>query len=696
MDADDFGNIYFRTEAKWITYPSTRTVYKYDSELRFVSSAPVVGTFRYPSTIREISGSVYLPGRDADIWSVYATTWKYDSSLVLQSTAPFPGYAGFSDIAADEDGGLYSVGRGFPPSSGSDLGVLVKHAPDMVIISSVNFSSTTTPGTIAISTHSQRIFLGGIDITGGWISKYDYNLNFISSITIPNIPDGWPNTRVNRIVISPDRNIIAVGAYQNKMWLARISLDLVTVSSVTMDFPENVFDEGTSIAVSRNGDVYVSGGSALSSISDLRTAWLGWFTYADEAGVQEGVSPGSPTFTAVSIDSFSVVWASTYPASTLYYAQISTSSDFVPVLASSSTYNKSANFSGLSVNTTYYARVYDPLKCDMVDLGHISTMARALLSLSIDNVWSSSAAISWTPNGNPEWTKYLIRMWGGEGNFATLATVSTTNAVVSLPEGITVDIGVYSINNEGVSLPLCPIIGLSMSSAAQTAVQAGVGKTVLYTGASGEITAHIPAGSFDEAVSVTIKTPAVWSVPAPTAGLLALRSPVNLEVTLDKALQPSRNVEITVAYRDDDLGPMDESKLVLARYDEPHAVWVPLPSARDAANNRITAVTRHFSLFQVMQVSPAATLAGVTVGPNPLRPSRSPGQKFTFRNLPAGGRVRIYTYSGELLCEARADGSGIAVWDGRNKTNSAVASGLYLALVEGNGGKKLLKLVIER
>ena len=90
------------------------------------------------------------------------------------------------------------------------------------------------------------------------------------------------------------------------------------------------------------------------------------------------------------------------------------------------------------------------------------------------------------------------------------------------------------------------------------------------------------------------------------------------------------------------------------------------------------------------------TLTGVTVGPNPLRPSRTPGQKFTFRNLPADGRVRIYTYLGELLYETRADASGMAVWDGRNKANNAVASGLYLALVQGSGGKKMIKLVIER
>lgn len=690
MDTDEVGNVYFRTEAAGV---SIRTVYKYDKDLQFVSSRPFAGSFNYAGRLRVIAGSVFLSGRETD-FSMYAGTWKFDSNLVLQSTEPFPGPHGFRDIASDEFGNFYSVGIGLPPGGGSSVGVLMKAAPDLVEISSVNFSSTTTPISVGVSTYSRSIFIGGIDAGGGFVSKFDYDLNLKSSMTFPGIQDGWPNTLVQKIVIAPDNNLIASGVFQNRLLLARISPDLVILSSMTIDFPENTFSEGDSVAVSRSGDVYVVGGSGPSSNSYPRTAWLGWFTYADEAGAQRGVT--AAPFTALSTGSLTAVWASTYQATTLYYASISTSPDFSPVLASSSTYNTQAAFDGLGINTTYYARVYDPLKGAMVDLGSISTLAMPPAFLFLDSVWSSSAAISWTPNGNPDWTKYVIALWDGGVSSATIASVSTTSAVVGLPEGSTVYLSVRSMNNDGVVIPFYPIIGLLTLPAAQTAVQTGVDKTVLYNGPSGEIKANIPAGSFGEAVNVTIKTPAAWNVPGPTAGLLALNSPVNLEVTLDKNLQPSRDVEITVGYRDADLGGRDESKLVLARYDEAHAVWVPLLSTRDAANNRISAATRHFSLFQLMQVTPAATLSGVTVGPNPLRPSRNPGQKFTFRNLPADGRVRIYTYLGELLWEGNADVSGMAAWDGRNKWNSAVASGLYLALVEGRGGKKLLKLVIER
>ena len=57
---------------------------------------------------------------------------------------------------------------------------------------------------------------------------------------------------------------------------------------------------------------------------------------------------------------------------------------------------------------------------------------------------------------------------------------------------------------------------------------------------------------------------------------------------------------------------------------------------------------------------PASTLShlGITVGPNPLRPVVNQGSVMTFRNLPAGCRVRIFSYVGEKLVDATADGAG--------------------------------------
>jgi len=198
MDTDSSGNLYFSTEDDWGN-EKNRAVYKYDKDLQFVSSQPFSGSFNYAGRLRVIAGNVFLSGQESGLESIYGGTWQFDSNLVLLSTAPFPGPYGFKDIASDEFGNLYSVGTGHPHGTGSVVGVLVKASPDLVEISSVNFSSATTPFSVCVSTYSQSIFVGGIDGGGGFVVKFDYDLNLISSITFPGIQDGWPNT-VERLV----------------------------------------------------------------------------------------------------------------------------------------------------------------------------------------------------------------------------------------------------------------------------------------------------------------------------------------------------------------------------------------------------------------------------------------------------------------------------------------------------------------
>ena len=70
----------------------------------------------------------------------------------------------------------------------------------------------------------------------------------------------------------------------------------------------------------------------------------------------------------------------------------------------------------------------------------------------------------------------------------------------------------------------------------------------------------------------------------------------------------------------------------------------------------------------------------MTIGPNILRTSSNPGQVMTFRHLPSGARVRIYTIRGELLFDASDDGTGNAAWNGKNAAGRQVASGVYVAL----------------
>ncbi|MFH2203355.1 MAG: hypothetical protein ABIJ96_09595 [Elusimicrobiota bacterium] len=227
-----------------------------------------------------------------------------------------------------------------------------------------------------------------------------------------------------------------------------------------------------------------------------------------------------------------------------------------------------------------------------------------------------------------------------------------------------------------------------------TSISPGNSYTITHSLSGRAVEIGIPQGAFAEAVELTVRLPA--SVPAPGARMTPLAGAVNLELSLNKAVQPLKDLRITLAYFDADAGGLTEANFVLARYDAVRALWIALPTQRDASANRISAQTDHLSKFQILQAGAAQSISEVTVGPNPLRPSRNPEQQMTFRNLSADARVRIYTYLGERLRELTVDGTGMAVWDGRNESGRRVASGVYLALIQGAGDKRIIRVAIER
>jgi len=61
-------------------------------------------------------------------------------------------------------------------------------------------------------------------------------------------------------------------------------------------------------------------------------------------------------------------------------------------------------------------------------------------------------------------------------------------------------------------------------------------------------------------------------------------------------------------------------------------------------------------------------------------------------------KVRIYTFLGELVREIKADGNGMAHWDGLNRAGLKTASGVYIAFVQTKDKKssKSFKVAVER
>lgn len=93
--------------------------------------------------------------------------------------------------------------------------------------------------------------------------------------------------------------------------------------------------------------------------------------------------------------------------------------------------------------------------------------------------------------------------------------------------------------------------------------------------------------------------------------------------------------------------------------------------------------------------APSSTVATAKAYPNPFRPAQGQSQ-ITITALPANARVRVYNMKGSLVKDLSSDGSGFAYWDGTNQSGSPAASGVYFVFAQGAGGKRTLKVAIER
>lgn len=133
------------------------------------------------------------------------------------------------------------------------------------------------------------------------------------------------------------------------------------------------------------------------------------------------VAPATPFASPVSSVSATLVWSggSNGPAA-LYQAEVSTD-DFATLNAASATYATSAAFYGLQPNTTHQLRVRASDAYGRVT-GYVLSMPTATAAAAPVSpaaaVFTSSAAISWSVNGNPAGTEFDVRL--STDSFATV------------------------------------------------------------------------------------------------------------------------------------------------------------------------------------------------------------------------------------------------------------------------------------
>lgn len=202
------------------------------------------------------------------------------------------------------------------------------------------------------------------------------------------------------------------------------------------------------------------------------------------------------------------------------------------------------------------------------------------------------------------------------------------------------------------------------------------------------VTLRAPARTFPTDVVVTI------SSFLPTGTLCPNATNIAFSIVPTPALQPIGSLYFTFDYLPAELGTISPSRALLLRYDPGSNTCVPLETAVDTASGKMTARINHFSLFQVGQVPLSATAETARIFPNPYYAGRD--GYVTVDNVPPGARVRIFTLRGEQVLDVKANSTGLLTWSGTNGSGRAVASGVYLVMVESGGSKKILKLAVIR
>ncbi|PKM97926.1 MAG: hypothetical protein CVU79_05705 [Elusimicrobia bacterium HGW-Elusimicrobia-3] len=397
-------------------------------------------------------------------------------------------------------------------------------------------------------------------------------------------------------------------------------------------------------------------------------------------------------------------------AGTYYQAAISSNTDFSGTVLSSVTLANTAAFTGLVSNASYYLRVSALNRTGVatdppIALGTALTWPTTAYALpkaeAFFDMMTDGFSLRWEPNGNSSHTVYYVEA-STKADFSVINSSRLINALSCTFSDLAIDttywLQIQARGQSGIQSAFADAGSTRTLLSTQGNALALQETTVSLETSYGTISVLLPSGAIGGSTRLTI-TPSTFTLPGPASAVSQL-TPTGIGLVINH-FPPTLvlgAITITLPYRIADLPPgIDRSRLVLALHDDVNNIWVPLPSVSDTANNLVVGQTWHLSTFQLMQSNPGTGLAAVKIYPNPYRPN-SVSDVMHFANLPAGARVKIYTFLGELVRSLKADVNGMAHWDGANDDGRAAASGVYIAFIRTSDKKssKSFKVALER
>lgn len=623
-----------------------------DKNLIILSS--ITFTSAYGGYIFDIAfdrdGHGYFSGYKSGGW-----LGKLTPSLTLLSDSTAVGTS--SGLTWDSEGNLWTCG-------GSGVFRASKIAADISVLGAVNYNLSAIYhgcADIEYAPDGDLYLFGGA--TSGSVpdrraiaARVGTNFVLKSSASFEGLPSS--NMFIKDATIDRDGDIWFDGVANDRMWFGRYGPGLVLRSTMVYEtYYSGKYLEA--IDASADGSILAAGAT-----SDVRF-WIARL-------VDTPVRPAS-ILSAPHRSSATWTWtASTSPAVTGYRL----SGAFSGAIGNVTSYT----LTGLSPGATYYLGVAainpdgeSSVIGSSVVIGYVPAAPAAVSA----QVWLTSAAWTWTASTGPNLSAYRL-----SGAVSAIVT-ATSYTLTGLAFGATYYLGISAINSVGDS----DVVGSSIVTPASgppsiTSVDPSAGGVATY----GSISVTVPQGAFSVPVVLTLKTPSSFPSGSGATG-------VGLEITLDAAVQPTREIRILVPYSGALAPGLDESKLILARWDT-RGFWVPLNTTVNLRDKTVAAYTNHFSLFQVMAGQTAAGVDAPRVFPNPLRPSLG-HTTMTFTNLPGSTRLRVYTGDGLLVREMITSAAGMASWDGRDGGGRNAPSGVYFVLAE-SAGAKTFKVAIQR
>ncbi len=361
--------------------------------------------------------------------------------------------------------------------------------------------------------------------------------------------------------------------------------------------------------------------------------------------------------------------------------------------------NSSAMSPNLAANTTFYTQTgLTPNSPQQVfsqafNAAASANSANTALTYTLANpptgsaVLPSSASVqmSWTSNGNPAGTIYRAEIAPLGGSFVEFFSGTNLSAIaVSLSTG-TYEFRVRAENGDGETTLYDTVVGTDVVFP-NIFILCDAGGVFIFGGVEVTVPPNVaPCGT-----QLTINLPG--TLPAPLSPLGTLNG---LGVSSDiESNNPICGLRLKVHYQAADLQGADASRLFIARFDEARDLWIPLPSVVDTLLEAVTTEDFCPSLVQLVMTVPSATVSTAKIYPNPARRSRG-DTRINFTDLPVDAEIRVYTLSAEKVKELRTDSGGNAVWDLTNESGQAVASGTFIGVMKGAGGKEGLKLVVQ-